>query len=120
MYSASDLFRKAYAYAVKNYDVVVVLSVKYGLLFPDDEIEPYNMTLKDVSSDEIRSWSERVFAQMKSKLNLQNFSRAYFRTGKKYRECLIPKLEKLRIECEVPLKNLGIGEQLARYKEHDC
>jgi len=45
MYSASDLFSKAYSYAVKNYDFVVILSAKYGLLFLDDKIEPYELTL---------------------------------------------------------------------------
>jgi len=34
MYSASDLFRKAYAYCYKNYDNVAILSAKYGLLYP--------------------------------------------------------------------------------------
>jgi len=46
MYSASDFFRKAYSYATKNYDFVAILSAKYGLLFPDDKIEPYDLTLK--------------------------------------------------------------------------
>lgn len=30
MYSASDLFRKAYAYCTKKYDNVAILSAKYG------------------------------------------------------------------------------------------
>jgi hypothetical protein len=120
MYSASDLFRKAYAYAVKNYNVVAILSAKYGLLLPDDEIDPYNVTLNDMSSDEVRRWSERVFAQMKNKLNLQDFDKAHFHTGSKYREYLIPKLEHLGLKCAVPLKYLSIGKQLAWYKEHKC
>ena len=120
MYSASDLFRKAYAYTVKKYDFVAILSAKYGLLFLDDEIEPYNLTLNNMTSDEVREWSERVFRQMNSRLDLRDFGKAFFHTGKKYRQNLILKLEELGVKCEVPLKNLGIGKQLAWYKEHIC
>ena len=52
MYQASDLFRKAYSYATENYDFVAILSAKYGLLFPDDKIEPYDLTLNDMSSQQ--------------------------------------------------------------------
>jgi cytoplasmic iron level regulating protein YaaA (DUF328/UPF0246 family) len=120
MYSASDLFRKAYAYAVKNYDFIAILSAKYGLLFPDDKIEPYNLTLNDMSSKEVKEWSEKVFHQMKSRFNLQDFDKVFFHAGKKYRQYLIPKLEEIGIKCEVPLGNLSIGRQLAWYREHDC
>lgn len=120
MYSASDLFRKAYLYAVKKYDFVAILSAKYGLLFPDQKIEPYDLTLNDMSSKETEGWSEKVFNQMKTRLDVKEFDKVFFHTGKKYRQNLIPKLEKIGIKCEVPLKNLGIGKQKAWYKEHDC
>jgi cytoplasmic iron level regulating protein YaaA (DUF328/UPF0246 family) len=120
MYSASDLFRKAYAYCKEKYDNVAILSAKYGLLLPHDEIEPYDLTLADMSSEEREVWAERVFKQMKSRLNLQDIDKVYFHAGKQYREHLIPKLEEICITCEAPLKNLGIGKQLAWYKGHDC
>jgi len=118
MYSASDLFRKAYAYAVKEYDFVAILSAKYGLLFPDEKIEPYNLTLNDMSSEEVKKWSEKVFNQMENRLKLSDFDKVFFLAGKKYRQYLIPKLEKKRLHCEVPLGSLGIGKQKAWYKEH--
>jgi len=90
MYSASDLFNKAYSYAVKNYDFVAILSAKYGLLFN----------------------------QMKSRLRLEDFDKVFFHAGRKYREYLIPKLQKIGICCEAPLKDPGIGKQKAWYKEH--
>ena len=119
MYSTSDLFRKAYFYAVKNYDSVAILSAKYGLLLPDDEIEPYNLTLNDMSSEEVKKWAEKTFNQMRSRLKLEDFAKVYFHAGKKYRQYLILKLENANIQCEVPLKNLGIGKQKAWYKMHD-
>jgi hypothetical protein len=117
MYSASDLFTKAYSYATKKYDSVAILSAKHGLLLPDEEIQPYDLTLNNMSSDEVKAWSEKVFSQMKCKLNLSDFGRACFHTGNRYRKYLIPKLETMGIKCEVPLKNLGIGKQLAWYKQ---
>jgi cytoplasmic iron level regulating protein YaaA (DUF328/UPF0246 family) len=48
MYSASDLFSKAYAYCQKKYKQVAILSAKYGLLLPNEPIEPYDMTLNDL------------------------------------------------------------------------
>ena len=117
MYSASDLFRKAYSYATKNYDFVAILSATYGLLFPDDYIAPYDLTLNDMNSQQRKEWAEKVFSQMRSRLKLGDFSRVFFHAGKKYREHLIPKLENRGIQCEIPLKNLGIGKQKAWYKE---
>jgi len=120
MYSASDFFRKAYSYATKNYDFVAILSAKYGLLFPDDKIEPYDLTLNDMKSQQRKEWAEILFNQMKSRLRLEDFDKVFFHAGKKYRQYLIPKLENIGIECEVPLEHLGIGKQKAWYKEHEC
>ena len=119
MYSASDLFKKAYAYCTKKYDAVAILSAKYGLLLPHDEIEPYDLTLNDMSSKEREAWAEKVFKQMKSRLNLKDLDKVYFHAGKCYREHLIPKLEEICITCETPLKNLIIGKQKAWYKTNE-
>ena len=118
MYQASDLFSKAYSYATKNYDFVAILSAKYGLLFPDDKIEPYDLTLNDMKSEQRKDWAERVFNQIRSRLNLKEFDKVFFHAGKKYRQYLIPKLENIGIHCESPLEHLRIGDQKAWYKEH--
>ena len=120
MYQASDLFRKAYSYATKNYDFVAILSAKYGLLFPDDKIEPYDLTLNDMNSNQRREWAEKVFNQMKNKLRLQDFDKVFFHAGKEYREHLMPRLESTGIQSEVPLEHLGIGEQKVWYKKRQC
>lgn len=118
MYQPSDLFRKAYAYAVRNYDFVAILSAKYGLLFPDDKIEPYDLTLNNMKSQQRKEWAEKVFNQMQNRLKLENY-KVFFHAGKKYREYIIPKLRRIGIQCTVPLKNLGIGKQLAWYNKKD-
>jgi cytoplasmic iron level regulating protein YaaA (DUF328/UPF0246 family) len=120
MYSASVLFRKAYAYCGKKYDVVTILSAKYGLISPEDEIEPYDVTLNKMSVKEKKDWSERVFKQLQQRLNLYAYGTVYFHTGRNYREFLSPKLMIAGLSCEVPLDNLAIGKQLRWYNEHYC
>jgi hypothetical protein len=118
MYSASDLFRKAYAYCTKKYDNVAILSAKYGLLFPDEEIEPYNVTLNNMSVDQVKKWADKTFQQLLIKIDLHGFGAVYFHAGKRYRQYLILMLEKIDIKCEAPVEYLSIGQQLAWYAKH--
>jgi cytoplasmic iron level regulating protein YaaA (DUF328/UPF0246 family) len=118
MYSASDLFNKAYAYCMRNYDQVVILSAKYGLLFPDDIIEPYDLTLNKMSVAEIEDWAETVFKQMQKRLNLSEIQAMFFHAGDKYRRRLLLKLQILSIECKAPLSGLDIGKQLKWYNTY--
>ncbi|MGA8941654.1 MAG: DUF6884 domain-containing protein [Thermoactinomyces sp.] len=46
LYSASALFRKAFSFGKDRYDKVYIVSAKYGLLKPDEEIEPYGHQCK--------------------------------------------------------------------------
>ena len=118
MYSASTLFRKAYSYATKTYDEVAILSAKYGLLLPNEEIEPYDLTLKNMRKEQRQQWSLKVLGQMKQKMELDKVKRVFFHAGKEYREFLIPKLEEIGIKCNSPLEGLSIGKQLSWYNEH--
>jgi hypothetical protein len=118
MYAPSPLFRAAYNYATKNYDAVAILSAKYGLLLPDDEIEPYELTLKNMTKQERKKWAEKVADQLKERTGLQKISECFFHAGKEYREFLIPILENLGIKCRIPLKGLSIGKQLQWYILH--
>jgi len=121
MYMPSALFRAAYKYAVKNYDTVAILSAKYGLLMPEDEIEPYYVTLKTMAAKERLEWAQKVFTQIKDRIGLQTISECYFHTGKEYRDFLILLLQKAGVKCYVPLTGLSIGVQLQWYKnEMSC
>jgi hypothetical protein len=100
---------------VRAYDKVAILSAKCGLLYPFEEIEPYDMMLNNMSVDQVKKWSDQVFQQLLVKIELHNLDKVYFHAGKRERA----QLEKMDIKCEVPLKNLGFGEKLAWYIEHD-
>lgn len=88
-------------------DAIFILSAKYGLLELDREIEPYNVTLKDMSTAEVRTWARGVIAQLEQHADLHN-DHFIFLAGDIYRKFLVPQLASY----EVPLAGMRIGEQL--------
>ena len=112
MYMKSTLFKKATSYIKQQkYNRWFILSAKYGLLIPDEIIEPYNKTLNNMKAQEIKSWAENVFLE----LNKYKIKQIDFYVGEKYRKYLIPILIKHNISYSIPLKGLGIGQQLQFY-----
>ena len=90
-----------------NPNEIYILSAKHGLLKLTDEIEPYDKTLNNMRSNEIKEWSKKVVNQLKSVADLKN-DEFTFLAGVKYRKFLIPELSKIKI----PMKGLKIGLQL--------
>ena len=66
-----------------------------------------------MSAAQIRSWSDRVFAQLKMRTDVEH-DHFVFLAGKEYRKYLVPRLR----SADVPMKGLGIGEQLQYLKNH--
>jgi hypothetical protein len=117
MYQKSSLFKKAIKFIEQqDYDDWLVLSAKYGLLRKDYQIEPYDLTLNNMKVLERREWAKLVLKQIENlKMNITHID---FYAGSKYREYLIPVLERKGIICNIPLKGKGIGEQLSFYTTH--
>ena len=63
----------------------------------------------------VKEWSARVFKDI---LTVRP-TEVDFYAGERYRKYLIPLLEDAGIKCNVPLKGLGIGEQLSWYKSKE-
>jgi len=104
----SALFQYALQYAQRlSPDRICVLSAKYGLVQLDQEIEPYNVTLKDMSVRERKEWARRVCQQMDRCCDLER-DHFVILAGEKYREYLLPHLKSY----EIPLAGLSIGRQL--------
>jgi hypothetical protein len=93
-------------------DCIYVLSAKHGLLSLDQEIDPYEQTLNNMRTTEIREWASKVLAQLNEIASLEE-AEFTFLAGDKYRKYLLPHIKNARI----PLKGLRIGEQLQRLKE---
>lgn len=107
-----DLFRKSVAYAEAEGARWFVLSARYGLLHPDTIVDPYELTLADLSPLERLQWGERVaYALPRAPL--------VFLAGKLYREPILasPMMNHTRASCTAPLAGLGIGQQKRRLAE---
>lgn len=120
MYQPSNFFNKAYTYATKYYDKIGILSAKYGLLLPEDQIEPYELTLKNMGVQAKRDWTRRVLAQMDERLDLKPSDEVYIHAGKDYRKYLVTALKKRGLTIYVPLEGISFGKQLQWYNSHSC
>jgi len=105
LYTASPIFRLAYAYAKKTCDQIYILSAKYGLLLEDSQIEPYDESLQDKSAAEYTQWSKQILESLASQQDLHN-DHFLILTGNQYCQPLLPHLK----HYERPLQGLPLGE----------
>lgn len=113
----SPLFRAASTYVSNTCDRWFILSAKHGLVLPDQVIEPYDLTLKDVGQSGRRAWRDRVLAHLRE-LGLfgKNAIAATFElhAGEHYRR----QLER-PLRATTPLQFMRIGEQLQWYAQRE-
>ena len=108
----STLFKLNLKYAEKlEPDKIFVLSAKYGLLPLDQEIEPYEQTLNNMRSSDVKEWANRVLEQINDVCSIDE-TEFTFLAGEKYRKYLMPHIK----NAQIPLEGLRIGEQLQRLK----
>ena len=104
----SNFFRKSLAYAQSlKPDCIYILSAKYGLLDLNTEVDTYDLTLNNFKKHELLIWSKNTLNQLRNVADLAN-DKFIFLAGDKYRKYLITEISKY----EVPMKGLGIGNQL--------
>jgi hypothetical protein len=104
----SPLFRANLAYAKSLKPAMIfILSAKYGLVKLNQQLAPYDLTLNTMSDRQIRVWASRILGQLRTRIDIEQ-SEVVVLAGEKYRRHLVPSLR----YSIVPLKNLGIGEQL--------
>jgi len=109
----SPLFRMNLHYAEQFApSKIFILSAKYGLISVEKEIEPYDLTLNNMSAKERKAWAAKVLGQLREYCSLSQ-DHFIFLAGQKYRQYLIPYLKSY----EIPLKSLTIGKQLQFLKE---
>lgn len=106
----SSWFQKARAFVTRQEGEWFILSAKYGLVAPDQLIEPYDETLNEKTVAERREWSKKVVQELLIRCTPE--SSVVFLAGEKYREFLLPALMEVGCSVKVPMEGLGIGEQL--------
>lgn len=113
----SDWFKKARAYVEARQHPWLILSAEYGVLDPDTIVAPYERTLNTMGVAARRDWAEGVFTSLAPRLT--GVRRVIVMAGDRYRAFLVPRIQALGIEVEVPMFGLRIGEQLRWFNEQE-
>lgn len=104
----SALFRKTLAYAESLKPArIFIISAKYGLLDPEDLVEPYELTLNRMKAAERAAWAKGVLVALRRNCDL-DADRFVFLAGERYRENLLPHIK----DAIVPMEGLKFGKQL--------
>lgn len=111
----SALFRAFREYAETHADTWYILSAQHGLLRPNQQIAPYERTLNKMKKAERNAWAEGVKGQLLQVL--PPGAGVILLAGMRYREEIVPFLEKNGFSVSVPLEGLGFGKQLQRLNE---
>lgn len=106
----STWFQKARAFVERQTGEWLILSAKYGLVEPDQMVEPYNETLNEKTVEERREWSRKVIQELQP--HCPPGTSVVFLAGEKYRKFLALALVELGCHVEIPMEGLAIGEQL--------
>ncbi|MEN8214155.1 MAG: DUF6884 domain-containing protein, partial [Pseudomonadota bacterium] len=84
----STLFRLNLKYANSlEPDAIYILSAKHGLLSLEQQIEPYEQTLNNMRTAEVKEWASKVVAQIDEVASLEK-AEFTFLAGDKYRRYL--------------------------------
>jgi cytoplasmic iron level regulating protein YaaA (DUF328/UPF0246 family) len=109
----SPFFRKMMAYAESlRPRRIYILSAKYGLLSPEDLIEPYELTLKTMKSADREAWAQGVLSALRQNFDLDT-DRFVFLAGNPYRKGLTPHIK----HHAAPMEGLTFGKQLQWLEE---
>lgn len=103
-----NFFRTCLQYAKTLGGDIYILSAKYGILDLETEIEPYDLTLNNMSKQEKNNWYQKIALQLHDQ-DFDTDQQTVFLCGKNYYEGLIP----LFRYNKRPLENLGgMGYQI--------
>lgn len=105
----SPWFLKARALAEHNGDWLI-LSAEHRVVRPWQRIEPYDRTLGTMGAASRRLWAVNVLDDLLPLFD--SGDTAVILAGVLYREYLIDTLKRRGVRVEVPMRGLGIGEQL--------
>jgi hypothetical protein len=113
----SLLFRLSRQYAEREGDHWYILSAKYGLLYPEWTIAPYDKTLAGMSSGERDAWTIRVRRQLElCELPIRQ-STFVFLTGVLYQKGIDSWLEGQGALVRKPLAGLSMGRRIQKLLE---
>lgn len=114
IFSDSALFRLSYEYAKSlRPDAIFILSTEYGLLQPQEIINPYDRSPNLMNRQEWNEWAVRVMKRLSQVADPVN-DKFIFVAGAKYSAALRPYIK----HYELPLEGLTQGRRLQFLKAH--
>lgn len=109
----SPLFKGSLEYANSlDPDDIVILSAKHYVLPLDQVIAPYDKTLLNMPSEEVKEWAEEVLRRLRKKYNLEE-DEFIILAGAKYRKYIVPEIK----NWSSPVEGKRIGQQLQFYAQ---
>jgi hypothetical protein len=114
----SPLWRRRRAYAESSGRPWFILSALHGLVDPDELLDPYDLSLTQLSAAERRAWGERVVDALAKRLDALTRTIFEVHAGSHYRAAIAAPLGRRGARIEAPLAHLGLGRQLAWYDAH--
>jgi uncharacterized protein DUF6884 len=115
----SPLFRGRRHWVEVSCSSWYILSAKHGLVVPSEVLDPYDDTLTTKGSNERRAWGGRVLIQLRDALGDIGRYDFEIHAGAAYTEHgLRSGLLAAGAEVTLLTKGLGLGQQLAFYKQH--
>ena len=111
----SDLFRKSLAFADRNGFKWAVLSAKHGLILPDQVIEPYDLSIAQLTAMNGKAHYHQWGAQIADALGHFETRDFVFLAGQRYRDAITSsQIWRARLyQAHIPMEGLGIGQQKA-------
>jgi len=109
----SPLFRAAREYAENRYGQWLILSARYGLVEPDQVLAPYDLSLRQLTARQREAWGDRIAVELTDRFPAGTV--LWFHAGALYRDAIAPVVAH---QVRFPLASLGIGQQLAWYRQH--
>lgn len=111
----SDLFRKERRYAEGRAERWYILSAQYGLVAPNEVIEPYELHLAVTSTAYRREWGIAVVRQLLAAAGALEGRVVEVHAGAAYGDAIRPHLLEAGARVVEPLAGLTLGKRLAWY-----
>lgn len=113
----SPLFTGRRRWVEQSCECWFVLSAKYGLVAPEQVLEPYDQTLTRMSRAERRTWAGAAVAALRNQLHDLRTCTFEIHAGAAYFDFgLRDGLVADGAAVEIPSQHLGLGEQLALHR----
>lgn len=106
-----QLFKKSAIYCEMVYDGLIILSAKYGALYPETVVAPYDVTITDMNAKQAQEWAIKTAGQLESMCNENTIF--FIHAGKRYQ--IIE--EHLHRCVVVATPTGGIGSKLKWYNQ---